>query len=104
MTLSTMFTVRSARNLVRGPASAGVVNLFLRWLFRGRALDRRVQPAVHVGVAQHGLDVAAGLRERDGFDEFGGLTEFAPGEPGARAGEAGVIRRQRDFGLAAQRC
>ena len=37
-----------------------------------------VEPTIDVGVAEDGLDVSAGLAERDGFDELGRFLEIAP--------------------------
>src|SRR5450759_4626265 len=53
-----------------------------------------VKSAVHVGIADHDLDIIPRLSERDGLDAFGRFLEGGVGEPVVHAGFSGVVGGQ----------
>lgn len=64
-----------------------------------RHIRRRacIEPPVHIGIAQHNLDIAARLVEGNDFDEFGRFPERPPGAPGVGSAGAGIVSGKRDF-------
>src|SRR5690242_1826252 len=59
----------------------------------------RIQAAVDLGVAHDGLNVVAGLGERDRFDELGDVAELGVAKPVVDAVGSGVIRGERVLDL-----